>query len=166
MEMQHRQMVTFQNVWKNTDSEIRDQVISIWKNFSKLPPEKINERMGQFLYVVKNEDNKVVGISTAFKTYIMQLRNHLYVYRCLITPDYSIPGLDAKLTVLSRNFLESIHKQDGPEVAIGLLAMIQNPKLKERTMAKWPASGFVYIGNSREGTHIRVYYFKGARIHP
>jgi len=164
MEIQHRQKLIFQNVWKNTDSEIRDQVISIWKNFSKLTPEKIDERIGQLLYVVKNEDNKVVGISTAFKTYIKQLRNHLYVYRCMITPDSSIPGLDAKLTVMSRDFLESIHRADGSGEAIGVLALIENPKLKERALAKWPASGFVYIGNSMEGKHIRVYYFKGARI--
>jgi hypothetical protein len=126
----------------------------------------MNERVNQLVYIIRNEDKKVIGISTAFKAYIKQLKNYFYVFRCLITPENRIPGMDAKLTVITRDFLESIHDSDTPNVAIGLLALIENKHLKERSLAVWPASGMVYIGNSREGKHIRVYYFKGARILP
>jgi hypothetical protein len=165
MDTQLQKVLTFENVWKKEDPDIQQQAMSIWKRYSSLTPEKIEGRKRELLFVVKDQD-EVVGISTAFKTYIKQLRNHLYVYRCLIVPHYSIPGLDAKLTVLSRDFLESIHQNDCPDPAIGMLALIHHPKLKERNLGHWPASGLVYIGSSKEGKHIRVYYFKGARIIP
>jgi hypothetical protein len=163
MEGQDKQKVEFENVWKKSVPAIEEQVVGIWKNFGGLNDAKIEERLDQLVFVVKN-NNHVVGVSTAFKTYIQQLRNYFYVYRCLITPGNNIPGIDAKLTVLTRDFLELIHDKDNR--AAGLLTLIENPKLKERTCAVWPASGFVYIGNSKSGGHIRVYYFKGARIQP
>jgi hypothetical protein len=166
MDLQFKQKVTFENVWKKDDRALHEEVVAIWKKFSTLNDEKMDERTSQLVYVVRNEENKIIGISTAFKAYIKQLKSHFYVYRCLITPGYGIPGMDAKLTVMSRDFLESIHEQDQPDKAIGLITLIHNPKLKERNLAIWPASGFAYIGNSKEGKHIRVYYFKGARITP
>ena len=52
-------------------------------------------------------------------------------------------------------------------VPIGVITLVENEALKQhRNEAIWPASKMVYIGNSREGHHIRVYYFAGARILP
>jgi hypothetical protein len=165
MESQYKQNITFENVWKKPDQAIQLQVAAIWKNLARFEDAKIQERMTQLVYVAKDGE-KVVAVSTAFKAYIAQLRNFFYVFRCLVLPQHSIPGIDAKITVLTRDFLESIHKHDGPDEAIGLLALIENQKLKERTQAIWPASGLVYIGNSKEGHHIRVYYFKKAVVKP
>jgi hypothetical protein len=166
MESQYKQNLKFENVWKKDVPEIQQQVVAIWKRFSKLSESSIDDRKTQIVFVVKNKFGMVVGISSASKIYVKQLRNFFYIYRCLITPDYRIPGLDAKLTVLTRDLLESVHELDGTERAIGVMTLVQNPKLKERNLAIWPASGFVYIGNSKEGKHIRVYYFKGAKITP
>ena len=166
MDSSLQKTLIFENVWKKEDPDAQRQVAAIWSRYSAFTSEKIDARKRELLFLVKDQENQVVGISTAFKTYISQLRNYFYVYRCLIVPQYSIPGLDAKLTVLSRDFLEAIHTDEGPDHAIGMLALIQNPKLKERTHARWPASGLTYIGNSKEGKHIRVYYFKGARVAP
>jgi hypothetical protein len=166
METQYSQNLVFENMWKKEDATVFAQVKAIWKRLVKMDETTMNERARQLVYVVKNQQNEIIAISTAFKVHIKQLKNFFYVYRCLVTPENRIPGMDAKLTVLTRDFLESIHATDIPDVAIGLIALVENPQLKERNLAIWPASGFVYIGNSREGKHIRVYYFKGARIIP
>jgi hypothetical protein len=85
----------------------------------------------------------------------------------LIVPEYRIPGLTSKLLVLTRDFLESIHAMESADTPIGLITLVENEALKQhRNEAIWPASKMVYIGNSKEGHHIRVYYFSGARIVP
>jgi hypothetical protein len=155
----------FEVVWKKDALEIREQVKNIWKEFTSLDQSQGEERQDQLVYVIKNAEDKVVGISTAFKTYIKQLKHFFYVYRCFIVPGNNFPGIDSKITVLTRDYLESIHDQELPDMAIGLITLISNPELKKRNLAVWP-SGFVYIGNSKEGKHIRVYYFKDARITP
>jgi hypothetical protein len=43
--------------------------------------------------------------------------------------------------------------------------MVENERLmKVRTEAIWRGSRMVYIGNTKSGKHIRVYYFKKALI--
>lgn len=156
-----------ENVWCREVDSIRDQVLEIWRHHGGPIGDQAEDRLRQLVFVVKDEMGRVVGISTAFKTYIKQLRNHFYAIRLMLVSGYRIPGLTSHLLVSTRDFLESVHEQDDTDQAIGLITLVENPLLKEhRNEAIWPASGMVYIGNSKEGHHIRVYYFKGARISP
>jgi hypothetical protein len=84
----------------------------------------------------------------------------------MIAPDFRNPGLMSQLVMKTRDFLEANHKQDEKEVCIGLIALIENEAMKQRLRAPVLASGFVYIGNSAAGHHIRVYYFKGSHLKP
>jgi hypothetical protein len=161
---QTNEKVTFINVWGKKLPEIESQVLKIWKELGGLTDSQCKERLNQLAFVVLNGAGEVVGISTAFKTFIKQLNNYLYAFRCIILPESRIPGMDAKLLVVTRDFLESIHKDDERDISVGVITLVENPGLKQRNHAIWPASQMVYIGNSKNGSHIRVYYFKGARI--
>jgi hypothetical protein len=163
----NKERLGFENYWRRDVSDIRDQVLSIWKDHGGPTGNDATARLNQIVWVVKNSGGSVVGLSTAYKVYIKQLRNHLFATRLLLVPQYRIPGLTSKLFVETRDFLESIHSGDEQEQAIGVITLVENPRMKEyRNEAVWPASGMVYIGNSQEGHHIRVYYFKDARIAP
>lgn len=162
-----KQKLVFENVWRKDIQDIRKDIVAIWQQHGGPEDGHVEERLKQLVYIIRNEFNQVVGISTAFKVQIKQLRNYLYAFRCIIVPQYRIPGLASKFLVLTRDFLESIHESDGPEKAIGVITLVENTKINEhRTEAIWPASKMVYIGNSKNGSQIRVYYFKGARIFP
>lgn len=165
IEQSPQEYLVFQNMWRKNEPEIQREVSEIWRQ-SGLQNEEIEKRLTQLVYVVRNTTNgHVVGISTAFKTFIKQLHNHLYAFRCMLVPRYRIPGLTSKLLVMTRDFLESIHEHDGSEKAIGVITIVENDRIKQhRTEAVWPASGMVYIGDTKNGNPIRVYYFKGARI--
>lgn len=162
----NKHSVSFENLWGKHPGELQKEIITIWKQFSpSLDAEKAEDRLRQLVFVVKNEFEQVVGISTAQKVYVKQLRNFLYSVRLLIVPTYRQPGLASKLIVLTRDFLESIHQQDGPERSIGVITLVENKEYGEtRREAIWRASQMVYIGNSGNGHQIRVYYFKGATI--
>lgn len=158
--------VTFENLWQKDLGELKKEIITIWKQYHPgLEEDNAEERAKQIVFVIKNEFDQVVGISTAFKAYIKQLRNYLYAFRILILPEYRRPGLSTKLIIETRDFLESIHQQDETNRAVGIISLVENEGLKKvKREAILSASKLVYIGNSSKGHHIRVYYFKGATI--
>lgn len=161
------QKLVLENVWKRDVSHIGGQVLEIWRTNAGPVGEEAIERLRQLVFVVRNDRGNVVGMSTAFKAYVKRLRNHFFALRLMLVPDYRVPGLTSKLLVATRDFLESIHGLEEANKAIGILTLVENDRLKEkRNEAVWPASRMVYIGNSGDGHHIRVYYFKGARILP
>ncbi|MDQ2656350.1 MAG: hypothetical protein M3Y60_02935 [Bacteroidota bacterium] len=161
---QDKQNLVFENVWEQGSEDIRRQVLALWNDHGGPIGAAGEERAKQLVFVVL-DDAKVVGVSTSLKVYVRQLRNYMFAVRLLIAPEYRIPGLTSKLLVTTRDYLESIHSRDAENPAIGIITLVENPRLKAaRNEAIWPASRMVYIGNSAEGHHIRVYYFKGARI--
>lgn len=165
---QGNQNLVFENLWKKDVTHLSGQVLEIWKRNAGPVGEQAKDRLAQLVFVVRNDAGDVVGMSTAFKAYVKQLRNYFFALRLMLIPGYRIPGLTSRLLVSTRDFLESIHEQDSvDQKTIGVITLVENQRLKEsRNEAIWPASKMVYIGNSREGHHIRVYYFKGARISP
>ena len=68
----------------------------------------------------------------------------------------------SKLTTNTLDYLESIHKSIDQRV-IGVIAEFENKDLQKINYAV-SKSGFVFIGFSKKGNPIRVYYFKGAKI--
>jgi hypothetical protein len=167
MEVHNNREFIFENVWKKSIPEVNQEVLAIWKQVGGLTDVEAEKRLHQLVFIVRDEHERIVGISTAYKAYIKQLKNYLYAFRCMLVPDCRIPGLTSKLVVETRDFLESIHESEGTDKAIGIITLVENERIKQhRNEAVWPASKMVYIGNSKEGHHIRVYYFKGARINP
>lgn len=158
--------VHFENVWKTESTALKEAVATVWKNNFLINEDEIRTRVNQLVYVIKNEEEQVLGVSTAYKVYIKQLRNFLYAVRFMILPDYRIPGLLPQLVGKTKEFLEEVHLTDTNEKCIGLIALVENEEMKTKLRAPILPSGFVYIGNSGAGHHLRVYYFKGARISP
>ena len=153
---------------ENPDLQWRLSLEHLWRQeVPGLTAEEIAKRLDQVVYIVDDGQGNVVGVSTAYKTFIKQLNNYLYAFRCFIAPAHRVPGLTSALLVKTRDYLEAIHKNDGPENerCVGIITLVENDRIMEhRREAVWPASKMVYIGNSPKGKHIRVYYFKGARI--
>lgn len=160
--------LVFENLWKKNDPVWNAKVKALWKrNFPAMPEQMISERMGQVVFAITTEAGDIAGVSTAYKTYIEQLKHHMYGFRCFIDPQYRIPGLTTKILVMTRDWLEEIHMSDGngDERCIGVITLVENERImKFRNEAIWRGSRMVYIGNSPQGKHLRAYYFKKALI--
>mgnify|MGYP000858923462 FL=1 len=160
------QKVTFENLWRKDPGALKKEIITIWKQHNPAFEEnQAEERAKQIVYVVKNEFEQVVGISTAYKVYIKQFRNYFYSIRLIIVPEFRSQGMATELLVRSRDWLESVHQEDKPDPPIGLITLVENELVKKnKREAIWPASKMIYAGNSAKGHHIRIYYFKGATL--
>ncbi|MEK6781261.1 MAG: ATP-binding protein [Bacteroidota bacterium] len=160
--------VYFENVWLKMSPALIKEVMEFWSTNKMLRAGfAAEERAQQVVLIVRDEKEKrIVGLSTAATVTFKQLNSHnFYLYRSIILPEYRQPGLASKVIVETRDFLESFSKMVSSNRCIGLLTFVENPKVQQfRREAVWPASKMVFIGTDKEGRHIRVYYFEGARI--
>jgi hypothetical protein len=157
--------VSFDERWQRDVTDISNDILKLWHRYGGPAGPEADERLRQIVYAVRNAEGQVVGVSTAYKAFVKQLGHHFFAIRLLLADAYRVPGLTSKLLVMTRDFLESIHSQDTADPAIGIITLVENPRLKQyRNEAVWPASGMVYIGKSPKGHHLRVYYFRGARV--
>lgn len=158
--------MTFENLWEADSATYAEEVKSFWERHNLLDT-SINpdERAKQVVFKVTSEQDGIAGLSTAFKVRIPQIKHYFFAVRCVLSPDARIPGLLSKLLVETRDFLESLYLKGVEKECIGITTLVENEDLKKhRREAVWPASEMAFVGKSPKGHHIRVYYFKGAKI--
>lgn len=147
------------------DFKIKEEVIQIWVNAAGLSLAEANRRLSEVILVARYGQTGIIGIATAVKTFVQQLQNNLYAYRCFVLPEFRVPGLETLMIVKAKEILAEKAGEDKERPCVGIVAIVQNELLKQHwNQAVWPGSGMLYIGNSPEGHHVRVGYFKGARI--
>lgn len=159
--------LNIENVWMKSVPGLREEIVAFWEVNRMLPPEADpKERAMQAVLVVRNLAGEIVGITTADFVQFKQLNNNLfYLFRMAVVPQFRVPGIESKLIVDTRDILEAYAAKATENKCIGVLTFAENPQvIANRTWAVWPASKMVFIGNDAKGRHIRVYYFKGARI--
>jgi len=151
------------NIWK--DPQWKQPIQEFWQSLGVISSsEELIKRAEQLAFVAIDED-QIAGVTTAVETKINHLNNnYFYNFRALIHPSYRMPGLVDKLAVETIEFLESEYLQ-GKSACIGVITLIENDQMKKKRLeAVYPATGFTYIGHSKNGAQIRVKYFKGAQI--
>jgi len=155
----------FECIWNKEASAEIGQVKAMWQKYQAIDGEEIIEkRASQIVYIIKSEEGEIGGVSTARPVQAKFLNNHyFYEFRCFIAPPFRAPGLDTLLAMKTKSFLEEL--EGSSSKFKGMLMLIENQELrKQRTKAIWPDSEMVFAGYSSRGHHIRVGYFKGARI--
>ncbi len=155
----------FECIWDSPSAPEVASVVKLWLQHGALSrPDMIEDRSRQIVYVIKDHRGEVGGVSTARPVQVSFLNNHyFYEFRCFIAPNFRAPGLDTLLALKTKQYLESVSEPDSRFK--GILMIVENEELKQgRTKAVWSGSGMVLAGYTRTGHHIRVGYFKGARI--
>ncbi len=154
--------IHLENVWNNKSPELTEEIIDTWKKVGlKTQIHELEQRANQVVYIARAQNHELVSISTAFPFYSNLMRNYLFFFRSLVRDEYKIPGLLAKMTKSTLEYLESIHEKVQPK-CIGVLTEIENPELKKYNLVHMP-SGFTFIGYSSRNNPMRVYFFHGAR---
>jgi len=153
----------FTNIWQQEG--YYDQVIHFWNQLCVLPENVKPEDRAKELVNMARDGDRVIGVTTAARVRVNQLNdNFLFSFRILVHPDYRRPGLSSKLTVLTRDFLEQLFEKKKTD-CIGMMVITDKTEFVTiRNEAVWRASKLTYIGTLTNGQHMRVYYFKGARI--
>ena len=154
---------SFHNVWSEKNQDLLDEIVDAWKQIGAIPPGQSGmDRAKQVVYLVRDENGKIVAITTAFITYFPQLKHDVFAFRALIFKENRIPGLLPKLTKMTLEYLESIHHSIDKNI-IGVITEVENQSLQKLNRVVL-STGFTFIGYSKRGNPVRVYYFKGAKL--
>lgn len=157
--------VVLECIWRRPAEGERELAKAMWREYGAMDSEaRIDERARHIVYLIRDASGRVGGVSTARPVRVQLLNNHFfYEFRCYIAPPFRRAGLDTHLVVETKAFLE--RAEGSGEKFKGLIMFIENEELKRhKTRAVWPASEMVFAGYTAQGHHIRVGYFKGARI--
>jgi hypothetical protein len=159
--------LNIETVWQKTTPALRQEITDFWEANRMLPAgTDAGERATQAVQIVRSPEGAIVGLTTADVVQFKQLNNNVfYLFRMSVLPQFRAPGIESKLIVDTRDVLEAYASKATVNKCIGMLTFVENPQvIAYRTWAVWPASKMVYIGSDSKGRHIRVYYFKGAKI--
>ena len=161
----------FENVWHALDAGTREQVKRFWRDHDALPVNADADlRAEQVLFVVRDAAGEVGGVSSVARTYVPRLGDYFYVYRTFIAPALRRGYVARELLVTSRDFLQAYNESNRGEPCLGIFLEVEAESLKYGGItvkrAIWEDSRFVFIGRTRSGAHLRVYYFPGALIEP
>lgn len=150
--------------FENDETQRRD-VTSLWDSFSALSSNVDRDKRLQEIKFLAYKNEQLIGVSSAARVIINQIENKpFFNFRIMVNPELGIPGLLEKLGVTTIDWLEDQFLQ-GKTDCIGVVTLVENPEYKKhRRQAVWPATGFVFVGKSAKGHHVRVRYFKGALI--
>lgn len=124
-------------------------------------------RLPEVVMHAQDASGAVAGICTAVPMLLPKLGQPLYYYRCLIGRDWRRSLLVMMLLKRTVSLLESYATAtDYP--CIGIVVELENERFGSTLAAPvWPNAGrrgFVYVGKSRDGLDLRVFYFRGARL--
>jgi len=155
----------FQIVEGAISPEIASKVITLWTQSAKISALEAERRLKELVMVLTYKTGEVIGVSTAVKTHFQQIHNYVYAYRCFILPEFRAPALDTQMIVRTKKHLQERSKLDSENKCVGIMVVVQNEILKSQwKQAVWQGADMIYVGNTPKGHHIRVGYFKGARI--
>lgn len=156
--------LTIQVVWESKSSELVKEIVATWEEAKALPKNvDATTRAQEVVLVVRDNSQKIVGITTAKNRLYAHLKNELYFIRGFIVPKFRIPGLFARMIIQTLNTLESDFLNSSEEKRpIGAIAEVENSRLKQANVTRL-TSGMTLLGFSPKDHPVYVYYFKGAR---
>ena len=156
----------FYNVWIQKTPELKKEIIDFWIKEKALPSvEAAQKRMEEVALITRDKNGNIVAVSSVYEKFSNQLENFFYFYRNYIAPAARRSNLSIAMLLTVRDFLEENFINRTKTRSIGMIVEVENKILQTyKNEAIWPHTKFVYIGKNEKGDHVRVYYFKDAKI--
>lgn len=157
----------FESIWKACSPALIEEIVAFWKAEDVLPAgEDAEQRAQQAAVLARDENNRIVGISTAVARIVPRIGQPMYYYRMYSTAEHRGQGTGYALLENTQAALQSHAKSEDHATAIGIILEIENAKYEQRyRQAAWPM-GFNFIGYSPRRLPLYAYYFPGALLLP
>jgi hypothetical protein len=159
--------IVYEDVWQKVSNSIRDDVVEFWKaNGLTLPPQELNTRVDQLVFIARDSKGSVIGVCTAYKMEVDQLKNFMYGFRCLVGSENRQKHLAIEFISMTFEKFDDLSNEGTLDDCIGILVSAESQLLRMKTtaFAVWKRTHFVYIGMDASGAPMRVRYFKDACI--
>ena len=147
------------------ESDITEEdVLALWQRETGIAEADARKRVHEVQLVAVNADGHLAGISTAYVQRSRPLGMDLWHYRTYVAVDERHGNLMARLALAVRDLLEERFVEGEDTRASGMAYEVENQGLKSYfNRALWLPLDAQFIGENKQGAHLRVRYFPGAR---
>lgn len=155
-----------ENVWQEKNEALQEEIVTFWLEQKALPErEQAAQRVNQVVYVVRDSEGRIVGLNTAYPQLNQRLGNYFFYIRGFVSPVHRRNKILERLTKDTYDFFNQRFQEGKNPRIIGLFAVVESKALQQH-VSEAIREGFVYIGQDKQGNHLRVAYFDGASIQP
>lgn len=151
--------------WQKPDPAVAQAIRAFWiREGASVAGEEADRRLAQVVAHVVDGNGGIAGVATAVPQFSVRLGQPMYYYRCFVGSAWRGHSLSRALMRHTQKILEGYAREHGYP-CIGILLELENEGFA-RTLQNpyWHGTGFTYIGKSRRGLDLRVWYFRGARL--
>tara|TARA_B100000446_G_C10542316_1_gene337370 strand:+ start:142 stop:651 length:510 start_codon:yes stop_codon:yes gene_type:complete len=153
-------------VWQSIDETLSEEIVRFWLDNNALPSKDVAlQRVNQVAFIARARSGELIAINTAYLKRNEKIGEYFYYIRAFVTEHARRSQVAAEMLRRLQYQFEGLYEDGMLTPAIGLCMEVENPAIKQsRNEAIWPTTKFIYVGKTPEGNHVRVYYFKSAKI--
>jgi hypothetical protein len=138
-------------------------LIELWLREGALSPDEAARRVSEVFLVATDSGGRPAAVSTTYLRRSEQLRTELWHMRVFVAASHRRSGIALELALVGRDALADRFASGADRRGIGIIFEVESDLLKQHfPQAIWPRTQFVFIGETPNGSHVRVYYFPGA----
>lgn len=131
-------------VYGSISEEEKKALVDFWTGLKVLTEEEAERRTQQAVFLLLDEEGKVIGVNTVYIDNLLFPNNPYYFYRTLIHPDYR-KSYNILIEMINGTF-DLLNKDENRHGAKGLAITVENPKLaKTLSMARFRETGENHI---------------------
>ena len=150
------------------DAAHAERILEFWRDESGFGADPAaRQRLPEVILHAEDAAGRIAGVCSAVPMVLPRIGQPMYYYRCLIGREWRQSILVLVMIRRAVVLLEDYAVAAGYP-CIGVVIELENDRFSRTLDAPvWPnpeRRGFVYIGKSRHGLDLRVFYFRGARL--
>lgn len=157
-------------VYNNHDIEIDDKIVEFWKQEQALPSsdlQSISQRLSEVLFIVLNDVDEIVGVSSGIPLYFEQIKNHFLYFRLFVRPDYRGENRGVAMAMYYATFdLFDQLKEISSQKIIGVLIVYESAHLN-KVINYYHSEKYrnqVFVGWTPNNEQIRITYFNDIKM--
>jgi hypothetical protein len=158
----------FESVWQSTTPQKKEEVAQFWvTNGAVTSLQKAADRASEIVVLMRDSTGALAAVSTAVLAVIPRLQQPLYYYRTFCAEAHRGNHTSLAMMKASQKTLHEYNLTLPEPEAIGIHVEVENEMLANHYQtARWPQTGFNFIGYSPSGHVVRAYYFPGFNLKP
>ena len=150
---------TIEPVYRKLTKQLRNEIVVFWlENGALTDIHKAKQRVDQVVFVVRNREDDIVGISTVYSTPYGDDGETFLNYRMFLHPNHRVAGMMRAVTKATRCFFNDNQTHRG--TTRGMIICTENRKLMRPGMKRvLLRSEWDYVGKDDRGFDVWMFRF-------
>lgn len=157
-------------VHQNHSEELDNEIIEFWKEQNALPSYEesfLKQRVNEVLFIVLNENDEIVGVSSGTTVYFEQIRNKFLYFRLFVREDYrgNSRGVAMNMYYATYDLFNTLQLLEDQPI-IGILIIYESQHLNN-VINYYHSEKYrnqVFVGWTQNEEQIRITYFDNIKM--